>query len=214
LRRRGIDKLDTVIVSHADADHAGGLQTVIDNVPVGQVLSGERVEPLAFGSRPCRAGLTWRWDDVDFSVLHPLNRAAWSGNNLSCLLLISAGRRSLLLTGDIEVPVEILLAYRKALPHVAAVIVPHHGSGTSSSNALIDALRADLAIVSAGFDNRWNMPKEDVVRRWQVSGATVLNTASSGAVSQRLCRGQSASAPAGQRSTWPRLWHDGMTPAS
>jgi competence protein ComEC len=214
LRRRGIDKLDTVIVSHADADHAGGLQTVIDNVPVGQVLSGERVEPLAFGSRPCRAGLTWRWDDVDFSVLHPLNRAAWSGNNLSCLLLISAGRRSLLLTGDIEVPVEILLAYRNALPHVAAVIVPHHGSGTSSSNALIEALRADLAIVSAGFDNRWNMPKEDVVRRWQVSGATVLNTASSGAVSQRLCRGQSASAPAGQRSTWPRLWHDGMTPAS
>ena len=113
-----------------------------------------------------------------------------------------------LFTGDIEAPVEILLAYRSMLAPATVVVVPHHGSGTSSSMALVQAVRPDLAIVSAGFANRWGMPKDAVVRRWQAGGALVVNTAHAGAVSQELCAGEEAGRVRQTRDDARRFWHD------
>jgi competence protein ComEC len=208
LRRKGLHKIDKMVVSHGDIDHAGGLQSVTANMSVREILSGERLELSSLATRPCRTGQKWDWDGIGFAILHPQNRAAWSGNNLSCVLLVSAGERRLLLTGDIETSVESLLTYRAVLPVVDTVVVPHHGSKTSSSPAFVAALRPNLAIVAAGIDNRWKMPREDVVRRWRDAGATVLNTAVSGAVSQRLCTGQPAPPASRERVISMRYWHD------
>lgn len=208
VRDRGLANIDKVIISHADLDHAGGLYTILKQLDVDEFLVGEQIDSVPHSMQACQAGMTWEWDSVSFRILHPQNRNAWDGNNISCVLLIEIGTHRLLLTGDIESPVETLLAHRNILPPVSAVVVPHHGSGTSSGNELVVSLEADLAIVSAGFANRWGMPKVDVVRRWKLSGSRLVNTATSGALSQRLCNGLPPGRLARSRIDSMRYWHD------
>jgi competence protein ComEC len=184
------------------------MQSLMRGIDVREVLVGENLEPPSLRSTVCRADAKWDWDGIRFKILHPRNRIAWEGNNLSCVLLVSVADHRILLTGDIEAPVEILLEYRSVLSDVSVVLVPHHGSRTSSSHALVNTLRPQLAIVAAGFANRWGMPKEDVVQRWQKSGARVVNTAYSGAISQRLCSGQPAGRVQRERPDSLRYWHD------
>jgi competence protein ComEC len=112
------------------------------------------------------------------------------------------------LSGDIESPVENHLARIEALNPVDIVVVPHHGSRTSSSAAFVNALRPAVAIVSAGFGNRWGFPKEDVVARWREAGATVMNTAISGAIHYRVCAGSGVDLLGEQRVAKQRYWHD------
>jgi len=208
LRSQGVRRVDKLIVSHSDLDHAGGLHSLLAKIEVREILLGEEVDNLWRQSRPCRAGSSWVWDGVRFDIVHPHNRSAWDGNNLSCVLRASVAKHQVLFTGDIEAPVEILLAYRTMLAPATVVVVPHHGSGTSSSTALVQAVRPNLAIVSAGFANRWGMPKDAVVRRWQAGGAQVVNTAYAGAISQKLCAGEEAGRVRQTRDDARRFWHD------
>lgn len=205
LARSGVRHVDRIVVSHGDMDHAGGLQSVKNGVDVGDIVVGEAIAGLRYG---CQSGVQWRWDGVLFTFLHPRSPAAWDGNNRSCVLLIDNSEHRVLLTGDIEKPVEVLLGYLNQWPAVDTVVIPHHGSGTSSSATLVDAVQAKLAIVSAGHANRWGMPREAVVARWQDSGAKVLNTAHSGAVSQLFCPGKSSVAVRQERLRTARYWHD------
>ena len=156
-------------------------------MPVTTVESGEPERLLSIRAARCRGGDSWEWDGVEFSVLAPLPASSLAGNNASCVVMVAAGNSRLLLTGDIERPAEEGLLQQAGLPRATVVTVPHHGSRTSSSAALVARLRPKLAIVSTGFRNRWNFPKEDIVRRWRFSGAKVLDTATSGAISFRLC---------------------------
>lgn len=208
LASQGIDRIDRLLVSHADLDHSGGLNSILARIAVTEILVGEKLPGDAVKMWNCRAGASWQWDGVRFRIVHPRNRSAWSGNNLSCVLHVQTGALSLLMTGDIERPVEILLNYRKQLTPVDTIVIPHHGSGTSSGDSLVAALSPTHAIVSAGYDNRWGMPKAEVVERWQAVGADVVSTANSGAISQRLC----AASPAGnivrQRDISRKYWHD------
>jgi competence protein ComEC len=208
LARQGITRLDRLVVSHADLDHAGGLRDVLRGVQVGKVLSGEPVGGLGDAQTACASGAKWAWDAVNFTVLHPRAGTPWTGNDASCVVEVAAGETRLLLPGDIESPAEMLLAYRRLLSPSMVVIVPHHGSRTSSSGSLVDATRPRFAIVSAAYRNRWGFPKDDVVGRWQDAGARVVNTATSGAVSQRLCRAGPGPLQEVRRAT-RRYWHDG-----
>ena len=208
LAKNGINRVDRIVVSHADLDHAGGLRSVQNGIYVDDIFVGEVMPEYP---RQCRPDVQWRWDGVKFSFLHPRNPAAWEGNNRSCVLMVDNGDHRLLLTGDIEKPAELLLEHLDVLQAVNSVVVPHHGSGTSSSEALVSALQAEFAIVSAGYGNRWGMPRESVVARWQESGAKVLNTAHSGSVSQQLCAGNSAGPVQQQRLDVTRYWHDSPT---
>ena len=208
LQSRGISRINKIVVSHADLDHSGGLRSLLAGVGADEILVGEDLPVPSLQTTPCVAGSEWVWDGVYFEILHPRNHAAWEGNNLSCVLRVSAGNHRLLLTGDIETPVELLLAYRSVVAPVSVVVVPHHGSGTSSSDSLVNALRPALAIVSAGYSNRWGMPKGEVVGRWRASGATVVNTAYTGAVAQRLCAGQVPGRVRLARLDDQRYWHD------
>lgn len=187
LRSTGIASLDMLIVSHADEDHAGGVQSLTEGVDVNMLLVGESLDDIDLPQQPCQSGEHRHWDGIDFSILHPSEPGRWSGNNASCVLQIRIANHTVILTGDIEAPVENLLTRSGALSQADIVLVPHHGSRTSSSEKFVATVRPRVAIVSAGFHNRWGFPKKDIVSVWQTAGAEVLNTATAGAVSYRIC---------------------------
>lgn len=211
LRGKGIADVDVVVVSHGDNDHVGGVRSLIAEIQVSKVLSGESLAPLSVSPASqslCETGQRWNWDGVDFEILHPGPQQVRAGNNASCVLEIRVGERVALLTGDIELAAEQQLVREQRLPDAELVFVPHHGSRTSSHAEFIARLRPGIAVVSAGFDNQWGFPKDDVVRRWQHIGAEVVNTAHTGAQSYRMCVGRPLQRVAEQRRDHRRVWHD------
>jgi competence protein ComEC len=111
----GVTRLDRLIVSHADIDHAGGIQPVLAALPVRQVMTGEDIADISARQTRCVAGISWRGDSAVYSILHPRLGAPWTRNNSSCVLEITIGAHRLLLSGDIEAPVEKLLVYRQSI---------------------------------------------------------------------------------------------------
>lgn len=208
LHRRGIDGLDKLIVSHSDLDHAGGVEAILAAVDVAEVMVGETLPRVDRLQRHCIAGNQWIWDAARFTILHPRNRAPWDRNNASCVLLVEVGEFRLLFTGDIESPAERLMVYRKSAGAMDVVIVPHHGSLTSSSESFVESSGPGLAIVSAGFQNRWRFPRPEIVDRWRNAGAKVLNTATMGAVSQRVCLDAPRDPVRLDRLAAQKFWHD------
>ena len=207
LKSRGIGRLDTLIVSHADQDHAGGVQAMASQFEIGTMLVGEPVAGSGLQQIPCSTASSWISDGVRFRFLHPAPNTTWEGNNASCVLEVTTGNHRILLTGDIEAPVEATLLENALLGPVDTVIVPHHGSRTSSSPDFVNRLRPALAIVSAGFGNRWGFPKADVVSRWQHGGARLLETASSGAIGQRICIDTGVERLRRERPDSRKYWH-------
>ncbi len=208
LRSRGVARIDMLIVSHADSDHAGGAASLASRFDVGALLVGELLPAIRLPQHRCRAGQVWHWEGVTFAVLHPDANAAHEGNNASCVLELSVGRRRALLTGDIETPVELALLYDGRLSRAELVLVPHHGSVTSSHAAFVERLRPRVALASAGFDNRWRMPRSEVVDRWRGAGSVVLRTSRDGAVSLRLCRDAGLIVSERHRIEARRFWHE------
>ncbi len=208
LRGRGIGQLDRLIVSHGDQDHAGGAQTILTGIEVRKIMVGEALTLPGRPQTQCVAGIKWQTDGIDFSILHPRYDAPWVRNNASCVVEVTAGHYRILLTGDIEAPVEKLLAHRLAFSASDIVLVPHHGSRTSSSDEFVDATGPALAIVSASFGNQWGFPKAEVVGRLRASGAEVLSTATAGAISQRICAGSAPEAAVRERIDFRKYWHD------
>ena len=207
LAGRGVNRLDELVVSHADLDHAGGVSSLVHALPVGTLRIGEVIDDPAVARR-CDAGESWTVDGIDFEFLYPDAKSNVSGNDASCVLQVSAGSHRLLLTGDIERAAEAELLRSGRLQDVDVVIVPHHGSRTSSSPSFVRALHPDLAIISAGFGNRWGLPHVEVVERWHASGAEVLTTAASGAISLSLCEQGGIEALTRQRVRQRRIWHE------
>jgi competence protein ComEC len=178
LAATGRRDLDLMIVSHADNDHAGGAAAVAGAYRSSAILKGPDVDALP--GRTCTRGEHWEWDGVRFVVLHPSAEFAARGNESSCVLKVIAGDRALLVTGDVEQRGEKALLDQPLAADV--VVVPHHGSATSSSPAFVAAVDAEHAIVSAGFANRWGFPRPEVRARWQSQGATVIVTGDVGAI--------------------------------
>jgi competence protein ComEC len=210
LKSAGLTEVDLLVVSHSDDDHSGGAVSLLEAVDVKQIMAGE---PLGRIDRPqlrCRNGQAWLWDGIRFSVMHPGLYPLQSDNNASCVLEVSAGTYRILLTGDIESPVENHLARIGALTPADIVVVPHHGSRTSSGAAFVRALRPPVAIVSTGYRNRWGFPKGEVVERWQEAGARVMNTATSGAIHYRVCADSGVHLQSELRKRMQRYWHDRM----
>jgi competence protein ComEC len=182
LRARGIRRIDLLVVSHDDQDHAGGVAVLRQSFRVAQTMA--QAESKLAADRVCRQGDGWRWDGISFRVLHPPPGADGSENDLSCTLAVSGPGGSALLLADIEAAGESMLL---AMPITAdVVLLPHHGSRSSSTPELVAAVSARLGIASAGFGNRWGMPAPAVVARWRAAGTTVLGTAESGAILVRF----------------------------
>jgi competence protein ComEC len=197
----GSRPLDLLILSHGDSDHAGGAQSVIARYPGMRVMASPDVTGLA--AEACRAGQSWQLDGVRFSVLHPSPGWVFPGNDSSCVVRVDTLAGSLLLTGDIEARAEASLAGADTLA-ADVVVVPHHGSATSSTSGFVRAVRPDVAIVSAAHNNRWNFPRPEVTQRWEEAGAIVLTTADQGAISVSL--GPDGIALGGLRDARRRYW--------
>lgn len=202
----GFGAIDRMVVSHADLDHAGGVAAIVAETPVGRILSGEAL--TSADSMPCRSGQHWTRDGIEFRILHPPPGSDFDGNDRSCVVLIEAGQYRVLLSGDIEQPAEHRLVRDGLLPPVDVVLVPHHGSRTSSSKPFVHALSPSVAIVSAAFGNHWGFPKEDIVARWEAVGARVLSTATSGAIGLRMCADSGIVSITQYRVDNRRIWHE------
>ncbi len=195
-------------ISHSDDDHSGGAAALVRHFDVGRVLVGEAIPDPGRAVSDCRAGRSWRIDGIEFRFVHPGTGSVMKGNDSSCVLIVSAGRHDLVLTGDIERPAEQELLQQSSFAAASVVLVPHHGSLTSSSPAFVNRLKPRYAIASAAYDNRWGFPKERVTKRWEGVGAVVLDTAGSGAISFRLCAGEGIGFLREERLRQRRFWHD------
>ncbi|HEY4365905.1 MAG TPA: DNA internalization-related competence protein ComEC/Rec2 [Steroidobacteraceae bacterium] len=186
LYSQGVRQIDTLMISHGDLDHRGGMMSVMRGIPVAQLLVGPSVRPVAAARMPsmvrrCERGQRWNWDGVEFVVLHPVEQVYASSNESSCVLRISSSGGSVLLTGDIQGGSEQALV-RGGLAAVDIVVAPHHGSRTSSTSEFVDATRPRWTLFPVGYRNRWDFPKPDIVRRWRDSGAGILTTTDGGAI--------------------------------
>jgi competence protein ComEC len=207
LAAHNIDRIDQLVVSHADLDHAGGISAIRRTLPIGHVFAGEDPDaPMRI--RPCRRGARWEADGINFEFLHPVTGSRSEGNDASCVLQVAAGERRVLLTGDIESPAEDELRRSALLRPVDVVVVPHHGSSTSSGAAFVASLRPTVAVISAGFGNRWGLPDKTVESRWRAAGAEILNTAHDGAISIRICDRTGITSLSRHRELRRRLWHE------
>ena len=193
LRASGVAQLDAMVLSHDDADHIGGAVSVMESVPTGTLLSSlpARHAALAYAasSRRCVRGEAWRWDGVRFELLspRPADYGSRSGNDLSCVLRVSAGPRAMLLAGDIGRAAEASLAADagRAL-RVDVLLAPHHGSRTSSGPAFVAAAAPRWVVFSVGYRNRFRHPNGAVAARYRTAGARLLRTDRDGAVGVRL----------------------------
>jgi len=179
LHARGIGMVDMLMISHGHQDHEGGARSMTAALPVRTTRRGPSVKALH--GALCERGQRWTWDDVTFTVLHPVTADAADDNDSSCVLEIRGPGGSALLTGDIEADAESELVEGDLSP-VDVVVAPHHGSRTSSTEVFVRALQPRLAVFSAGYRNRWNFPREDVVERWRARGAQIFTTSRSGAI--------------------------------
>jgi len=179
----GVSRLDALVVSHGDNDHAGGAAAIARAYAPARTLAGES-DRIDVPAEACAAGQAWTWDGVDFRVLSPALEvdAAVHGNDRSCVVLVSGRGGRLLLPGDISRGIEPAVAQAVAAGAPLALVVPHHGSRTSSSQAFIDALAPTLAVVSTGWRNRFHHPAAGVVARYAAAGIPLENTALDGAV--------------------------------
>ncbi len=172
LRWWDVHRLDVVVLSHDHVDHTGGAGSLLRALPVRQVLGvwPSLLATWPLPSRPpwqaCRAGQSWRWDGVRFTMLWPSPRVTGNENNHSCVLRIEAMGQVVLLPGDLEAPGErVLLAGNAALLRADLLVLGHHGSRTSSTPAFLRAVRPREAIASVGYRNRYRHPSPSVLRR-------------------------------------------------
>ena len=206
LRNYGIGSLDLLVQSHGDNDHIGGLQGLMGEIPVTRVISSvpdQIPHPLV---RDCRDGQSWSWDGVDFKVLHPGAAVDLSPNDLSCVVQVSTRDMTLLLAGDIEKKAEQRLVQRHAERLLADVLViPHHGSRTSSTREFIEAVSPDIGIFPVGYRNRFGLPGQEIISRYREQGTRLLSTAESGAI--RISATGSGITVVEHREEHRRFWH-------
>jgi competence protein ComEC len=211
LRALGVSRLELLMLSHRDSDHVGGAAAVLASLPVAAVSSSlEATHPLLGGRvhRRCEAGQSWQWDGVRFEVLHPRTTdfAARDAkpNTLSCVLAVTdAQGHRLLLTGDLEAGQEQrLVREQPEALRSRVLLVPHHGSKTSSSSDFIDAVAPQTAVVQAGFANRFGHPAPEVERRYAERGIAFVRSDRCGA-----WQWTSGESPACQREVGRRYWH-------
>lgn len=213
LRAEGVGALDTMVLTHHDTDHVGGALSVVENVEVGELISslpaGHPLLGAVAGPRRCAAGERWAWDGVRFELLHPAaaDARARKSNDLSCVLKVSAGGRAMLLTGDIERSSEAALVARAPAALAADVLlVPHHGSRTSSTAEFVAAVGARWAVIPVGYRNRFGHPNAEVLERHSALKTRLFRTDRDGAVTVRLHR--DGLEVQGERRARPRYWHD------
>jgi competence protein ComEC len=201
------ERLDAVVISHKDSDHAGGAEAVRATWPQARWLSSFDADP----ARRCLAGQSWTWDGVRFDILHPDTghfrvdgSAALSSNAMSCTLRISAGDQSAWLSGDLDAERETRLSLAQPELRATLLIAPHHGSKSSSSPVLLNTLRPQTVLVQSGYRNRFGHPAPEVLDRYRERGLRWVNSPDCGAATWRSDQPKEVRC---ERKQYQRYWH-------
>src|SRR5471032_1750560 len=201
LRKLGVKGLDLMLISHADADHAGGAHAVANGLPVQLTVS---CDPDGLSSAlqagPCESGEQWVWDGGHFQLWQW--SAASDSNQKSCVLQIEASGERLLLTGDIDVPTERALLDSPLAVPTDWLQAPHHGSRSSSSMALLAGLQFKAVLVSRGQGNSFGHPHPTVIARYAKLGMAIYDSAEHGAIRLQLGSFQPPSTMRLERRFW------------
>ncbi len=187
LRKKKLNVVDLLVLSHGDNDHIGGLTEILKQVSVKKILTSVPDQVHHKRTEECWNGQSWDWDGVLFEVLHPHKSSQLLGNDRSCVLKVSAGQYSILLTGDIEAKAEkrILRRNREELSSTI-LIAPHHGSLSSSTLKFVSAVQAKYVLFPVGYRNRFGFPKQDIIQCYQEGGVQIMDTARDGAIEMRI----------------------------
>jgi competence protein ComEC len=181
LRGVGEDTLARVVISHADLDHAGGAGALLNRFPNAVYLASHPDNPGV----GCTVHATWKSADFYFQALHPSGHLPYLGNSSSCVVSVRGGDASVLLAGDISEAIEERLLMEGLDSHTV-LLVPHHGSLTSSSAEFIDRLQPEVAIATASLGNRFGFPKAEVRQRYRERGARFWSTGECGAIRMHM----------------------------
>jgi competence protein ComEC len=213
LNSLGIDTPDRVVVSHGDHDHSGGLHGIRTRFPRAAYFVNSEATLTGSGKTgipgralaSCNTELAWRWNGIDFRALHPAVGLPYLRNDSSCVLSVDGGHgRSVLLAGDISKAVEERLLIEGLGPH-HLLLVPHHGSTSSSGGAFIRAVKPAAAVATASLGNRFGFPREEVRRRYTRSGVEFWPTGECGGIRFVLRDGTVGTVSSARRER-PRIW--------
>jgi competence protein ComEC len=206
LANLGVRRLDGLLLSHADSDHAGGALAIQRGLTPAQVLSGEPDQlPAALQARPCVDGASWQWDGVRFTTWRWSGAA--TGNQASCVLKVEAGGESVLLTGDIDTQAERALLDAGRALRADWLLAPHHGSRSSSSMVFLQAVQPRAVLFSRGQHNAFGHPHPMIIARYRALGIALHDNVEEGALRIRL----GAFEPIWPMRAQRRFWRD--TPA-
>lgn len=209
LRALGV-RLDVLVVSHRDADHIGGAAAVLRMQQGARLISSIEPTHELLQVRPaerCEVGQRWSWDGVDFEIVHPQAddyAQNLKPNAMSCVLRISNATAAALLTGDIEAAQEGRLVQSGVALKADLLLVPHHGSKSSSSSVFLDAVRPQIAWVQAGYRNRFQHPVPEVMARYEERGVNWLQSSRCGAANWSS---QQPNVVSCERQKAARYWH-------
>jgi competence protein ComEC len=211
------ERVDVLMLSHRDSDHTGGAAAVLAQQPQARLTGSVAGDPAwsALGPvAPCLAGQRWQWDGVAFELLHPLPDTAGRGppgqrsNALSCVLRVTDVQgTAALLAGDIEAAQEQALVARGAPLKADVLLVPHHGSKTSSSAPFLDAVQPRTALVQAAYRSRFGHPAPEVVQRLRARGIALVESPRCGAATWASEQPQQVRC---ERDAQPRYWQHRM----
>lgn len=213
LLKLGVKRLDRIVLSHADMDHAGGLRAIADAYPSAALWTsavGKNSNLISkLTTNACQTGQSWRWNGVEFQFLHPNVGLPYLRNQSSCVLKISTGQsnadgyQSLLLPGDIDVLIETrMLRIDAASLDVDVLIAAHHGSAGSSSTKFLQAASPALVWYPVGHQNRFGFPRQETRDRMREQGAREWIISETGALS--LMFGQAGAQVVSERAQ--RYW--------
>ena len=208
LHYQQVDKVDLVIISHADFQHSGGLRSLREALPVSAFTTSAAAQ-LALDvdeAQSCAAGQTWEWDGVRFAILHP-PASGFRGDNASCVLKVESAAGRVLLPGDIEGAAERALLNKYGSGLAAEVLVaPHQGRRNFSSPAFLQAVNPRYVLFATGYRNRYGYPRPETLATYQANGASVLDSSYQGALTLRVEAGR-ALAVERYRPMQRRYWH-------
>lgn len=222
LRMNHVRVVDALVISHEDNDHIGGAISVLQQIPVSEILTSVpqyflrwRAEHPALSNqswqaKSCYQGQRWHWDGVEFTILSPAKNLPYDGNDSSCVLKVSVGKNSVLLTGDIGKKVEQhLVNTQKESLSASILVASHHGSKTSSSEIFLRAVNPQYILFATGYRNRFNFPHQEVVARCEKLGIKMYSTSDVGAITFTINNSNYLASPNKYREMYKRIWDEG-----
>lgn len=207
LRYIGVKQINKLVISHGDNDHQGGLNGILNNMSVDEILTPKNNNISFAHSLSCQHGQKWQWDGVKFEFLFPSADKNDFKRNDSCVLKVSRGSHAILLTGDIEKAAEKWLFQTIPEQLQADILVaPHHGSQSSSTQAFIEAVLPKYVLFSTGYMNRYHHPRPEVLQRYQAVQASAFSTAVSGMLSFQITDENKLGDPQQYRLISRQIW--------